>query len=88
MARNKYTIDKNSTNWLKPEECDLLYKKYRKNGLGSEDASLTLNKVKTHLRKIVDDMKAKKVNKETIDQKFREEFEKLCQMAEVGQIVK
>jgi len=68
-----------SHNYLTKTEKFLLYKKYLKQGLNSEEINKKLNKIKIHLKEFVKKLQKKKESEESIDIKFKEEFAKLIE---------
>ena len=60
-------------------EKDVLYRKYTLQGLSPEKAHLRVDNVMEHLKSLVEAMKTKQTPSHKIEQKFREEFYKLCE---------
>ena len=58
-------------------EKNVLYKKYKSEGLSSIDADLKLKTICNHLRSLVKRLMKKELSDEEINQRFKEELEKL-----------
>jgi len=65
--------------YLNKTEKRVLYQKYISNGFSSEEANEKIKQFIEHLGKLVKRLsKCGKKSKEEINQKFKEEFEKIC----------
>ena len=69
-------------------ESQILYKKYRKEGLDQESANKRIDNIRTHLRTIVLKLKAKNKSKEEINEKFKLEFYKLVEQTQTQEVEK
>ena len=69
--------------YLSPTECNVLFKKYVSEGLMPFEASIKINKLKNHLHNMVLNLKEKGKTDIEIEKKFKLEWEKICQQAEV-----
>jgi hypothetical protein len=67
---------------MKKEERDFLFLKYKKNGLSIEKAILKINGVEEYLKNFREKLKKKKLTDEEINERFKREFEKICQRAD------
>ena len=63
-------------------EEDLLYRKYRTLGLTPEESHLRLKNFKKHLHNLVLELQKQKRSKSYIENKFKQEFEKICMKME------
>jgi len=64
-------------------ECYVLYNKYISNGLSPYEAKEKIDMIKKHLKDLVLKLKKRNKSDEEISDRFRKEFEKLCQKLEV-----
>ena len=69
--------------YLSPTECNVLYRKKIKLGMSYFEANEIINKLKVHLHNRVLDLKKKGKTDIEIEKKFKLEWEKICQQAEV-----
>ena len=69
--------------YLSPTECNVLYRKKIKLGMSQFEANEIINKLKVHLHNRVLDLKKKGKTDIEIEKKFKLEWEKICQQAEV-----
>lgn len=69
--------------YLTKIEKEVLYKKYRACGLSSLDASLKLKDFEEYLHRLVMKLIKQNKSKEHIENKFKKEFEEMCQKLEV-----
>lgn len=65
-------------------EREVLKRKYISNGLTWEEAQSNIEVITKHLENLVTTLKTKNKGISEIESKFKEEFEKICQKAEVG----
>jgi len=69
--------------YLSPTECNVLYKKYVSEGLMPFEASIKINNLNKYLHDMVLTLKEKGKTDLEIEEKFKLEWEKICQQAEV-----
>lgn len=63
-------------------EKQVLFKKYVKSGMSYEQADEKIKAIVKHLRYLVEDLRERNKPEDYINERFRMEFEKICQEAE------
>jgi len=64
---------------LKKEDKEFLFRKYRSKGFEPSEIKAKLREFIDYLKKIHERMKKQDKSKSEIDERFKREFEKLCQ---------
>jgi len=64
-------------------EKEVLYRKYRQNGFNSNEANEKLQTFNQHLNKMAKSLVKEDKTPKQIENKFQEEFEKICRKLEV-----
>jgi len=67
-------------------EKEVLKQKYISNGFSWEQSQQNIDSITKYLENLVTTLKTKNKPIQDIESKFRKEFEKICQKAEVGRI--
>lgn len=69
--------------YLTKDEWNVLWKKYYKEGCDPEQINERLQKIKEHLKKMMQQNKAKGMSDENINLRFKEEFARMIEMDEL-----
>lgn len=77
MQGEKARVKTRNNNYLSFVEKQVLYKKYIRMGMDSEEADKKIKRDIKHLKELVERLREKKKSEEQISLKFKEEFSKL-----------